>query len=211
MHRKLHPEVGIDSALPLLLFALASLVCGSTGCTNDHDKRTLHADVTSESTTSGRAVSRPASRRQVRDSEEYRRAIRAIDHDFPPHPLPTTAPKTFRAESVDSHGRVQLEEGPVVTLAGITCSQKGTGYLDKLLRSDNVRVAPVESVEASAKYVDSDLWIVDYSTVGETKVPGYTSVTEAALTSGWCNSLPSSDKEYRPRYEILEELGKHFQ
>ena len=133
--------------------------------------------------------------------------IEKIDAQYSrPIPPGTTAEKN-RVTAVEADGRLLLDNGNAVVLAGVSCSQEGIGYVARAVMSQNVQVAVRMVAPPSPKGTPAEIWLIDSSSVETGNSPSQSLIAETALTSGWCTPNNSANESTNARFRALSKLA----
>ncbi len=201
--------MGLDrcwiSCLLLATIALAS--CSEA--TSERSPAELSGSATAEGDASGRVVVRQPSPEEFSSVRNLRAEIDYIDAEYSRSPVPTLNAPLYRVRSVKTDGQIALQDGNVVRMDGVDCSEEGIGYISRLLLADDVRVAfrPIRPDSTGA--TPAEVWMVDVSYLRSgAHSPSYSLLAETALVSGWCVPDKTSSGVRHERYRALAALAR---
>jgi hypothetical protein len=148
-------------------------------------------------------VARPAG---SNPTSNFKAGMHEIDKLFPGPSIPEILPATMSVQAVTDDALLELGSSTLVGVDGVTCSTSGALALRRILVNAETRVA---YVSAPATYRDrkkADFWMITFLDLPDRRLPAYTALAEAAITSGWCEPDESSNSQYLRRYVAIKDL-----
>ncbi len=218
--RRTHPMKGLcmkensanamkKSSLPLLchsVWMLFLLGCTTEGTPEGHPREVESTSRNAQSHPSSPDSDESATAR-IERVRSMRKALSAIDKQYPPAPDPSADATQIAVEQVLPDGTIALANGKTITMEGVECSSVATENLKKMLLGRGttiVFVVPPDDLEIRAP---AQFWVLERFGSDGAENPAYSVPAETALINGWCKPACASEWPNCPRYQALSRLA----
>ena len=193
----------------LSLFVVLVSACGQRAAT--HVPESISGSATAERHSDGSVEVRETTSKEMARVDSSMSKLAAVDKRFPRPEIPICVP-AVKALRVRPSGFVELSDGRVIRLDGVSCSAHGIEVLSRVLIGETTSLLVVPTAEASDQVVPADVWTVEDLEDGNVS---HSSPAETALTSGWCDVESTSTSKHTERYAALvdafrEERQRNF-
>ena len=186
----------------IVLIGICALV---VGCEKPGNVE-VSASAAAEASSNGSVSVRKPTPRELASLSEITAKIEAVNARYPGAQTPWGV-SSERVIGISVPGILEFQNGRKVRLDGIRCEEKAVGYLRRLLQDETTTVAFLPSVESQVEPVPAEVWSVDKNLQVKSLAsgPGYSNVTETAITSGWCQVEATPTCKHNERYAALAE------
>ena len=178
--------------------------CGLLAGCEKHGKVEVSASAAAEAASDGSVSTRKPTPQELASLNEITEKIGAVNAQHPGTQTPWGA-SSERVVEISTPGILELQSGRKVRLDGIRCDERAVGYLRRVLLDETTTVAILPSVEGQAEPVPAEVWSVDKNLQVKNLAasPSYSNLTEAAITSGWCQVEATPTCKHNERYAAL--------
>lgn len=183
--------------IPILFIALFLAGCERSSTESEPTEISVSATATSEG--GGGITERASTSEENARVESAHARVQEIDRRFPRRKMQVGTAKS-KAVRMSRTGELELSDGLVVLLDGVTCSQQGYEYLSRLLLDPEVDLLVARNDGAQSAQVPADVWILQR--IGDST--GTTYPIESGIMSGWCDPKRTTSSPNNDRYAALE-------